>query len=112
MPAGASMVPVALIRYGKEQLAAAIPNATAWFPNLSLTFHAEAKSLLKKCISEKGEFGELPNDEVFTFYERMDSRIIPNPKPLTYIDSYTVSIVLFCALPFASFPAQVVQARG
>ena len=64
--------------------------------------------MLKKRISEKGEFGELPNDEVFTFYERMDSRIIPNPKPLTYIDSYTVSIVLFCALPFASFPAQVV----
>ena len=26
VPAGASMVPVALIRYGKEQLAAAIPN--------------------------------------------------------------------------------------
>jgi hypothetical protein len=64
--------------------------------------------LLKKRISEKGEFGELPNDEVFTFYERMDSRIIPNLKPLTYIDSYTVSIVLFCAFPFASFPAQVV----
>jgi hypothetical protein len=54
VPAGASMVPVALIRYGKEQLAAAIPNATALFLNLSQTFHAEAKSLLKKCNSDKG----------------------------------------------------------
>jgi hypothetical protein len=63
IPAGASMAPVALIHHEKENLSAVIPNATALFLNLSHTFHAKARTLLKKCISDKDRFGKLPDDE-------------------------------------------------
>jgi hypothetical protein len=99
VPAGTSVVNVALIRHGKERLGAAIPNAPALFLNLSHSFHEEARSLLRKCIADKGEFGELPNEEVFAFYERMmgsvvfactalESFVNENiPDTYTYIDS-------------------------
>ena len=102
------MFPVALIRYGKEQLAAAIPNATVLFPNLSLTFSRGGKVVAQKVCLREGEFGESPNDEVFNILRAYGQPYYSDPNPLTYFDSYTVSIVLFCALPFASFPAQVV----
>jgi hypothetical protein len=99
IPAGASMAPVALIHHEKENLSAVIPNATALFLNLSHTFHAEARTLLKKCISDKDRFGKLPDDEAFTFYERtMGSAVFACtaleafvneqiPGTYTYIDS-------------------------
>jgi len=48
------MFPVALIRYGKEQLAAAIPNATALFPNLSLTFSRGGEVVAQKVYLREG----------------------------------------------------------
>ncbi|HXO98267.1 MAG TPA: hypothetical protein VN857_16880 [Chthoniobacterales bacterium] len=60
-----------LIHHGKQRLGATIPNATALFLNLSHMFHTEARSLLRKCITDKDKFGKLPDDEAFSFYERM-----------------------------------------
>jgi hypothetical protein len=62
---------VTLIHHGKQRLGATIPNATALFLNLSHMFHTEARSLLRKCITDKDKFGKLPDDEAFSFYERM-----------------------------------------
>jgi hypothetical protein len=76
VPAGASVVPVALIHYRKERLGATIPNATALFLSLSHSFHGEARSLLRKCIADKDKFGKLPDAEVFTFYERMMGSVV------------------------------------
>lgn len=99
VPAAASATSVALIRYGKERLGTVIPNATALFLNLSHTFHAEARSMLRKCITDKDEFGKLPDDEAFTFYERMMGSVVfactaleafvneQIPDTYTYVDS-------------------------
>jgi len=76
IPAEAPIVSAALIHHGKERLGTTIPNATALFLNLSQASHAEARELLKRCIADKNKFGQLPDDEAFTFYERMMGSIV------------------------------------
>lgn len=76
VPADSPIVVVALLTYKKERLGTSIPNATALFLNLSYSFHAEASSLLRKCITDKDEFGKLPDDESFTFFERMMGSVV------------------------------------
>ena len=76
------MFPVALIRYGKEQLAAAIPNATALFPNLSLTFSRGGEVVAQKVYLREGEFGESPNDEVFNILRAYGQPYYSEPKAI------------------------------
>jgi hypothetical protein len=99
IPAESPIVVVARINHKKERLGTCIPNATALFLNLSHTFHAEASLLLEKCIADKDKFGQLPDDEAFTFYERMIGSVVfacaaleafaneQIPDTFTYVDS-------------------------
>jgi hypothetical protein len=76
IPAGAAVTTGALMKYQKGRVGTAIPNATALFLNLSQAFHTEANALLKKCINDKDEFGKLPDDESFGFFERMMGSVV------------------------------------
>jgi hypothetical protein len=69
--AGAAIRTAAIIRYGKEKLAATIPNATALFLNLSYTLREEASSLIHKCVLHKDDHATIPDNDAFTFFERM-----------------------------------------
>jgi hypothetical protein len=71
IPAGAAVTPAVLIKYGKHRVGISIPNATALFLGLSQQYHVEAAYLIERCIGGKDQYGHLPDDKAFTFYERI-----------------------------------------
>jgi len=76
VPSGAAITQAAIIHHGKERIGITIPNATALLLNLSQISHLQAEQLISKCLSNKDNFGHLPDSDVFTFYEQMMASIV------------------------------------
>jgi hypothetical protein len=76
VPPGAAVTQAAIIHYGKGRIGITIPNATALLLNLSQISHVQAEQLISKCLSNKDNFGHLPDSDVFTFYEQMMASIV------------------------------------
>jgi hypothetical protein len=74
--AGSALVQAAVMRYGKQRIGISIPNATALFLELSQQYHCEAQLWIEKSIKAKDKFGHLPEQEAFTFYERMMATVV------------------------------------
>lgn len=73
---GTPLVQAALIHYGRERVGISIPNATALFLGLSQQYHVEAQHWITKCIATKDQFGHMPDNEAFTFYERVMASVV------------------------------------
>jgi len=74
--AGSAVTQAGLIPYGKQRMGITIPNATALFLGLSEQYHVEAQHWIGKCIAGKDKFGNLPDHETFTFYERIMASVV------------------------------------
>jgi hypothetical protein len=71
VPVESAITQTALIHHGQQRVGITIPNATALFLGLSEQYHVEAQHWAGKCIVGKNKFGQLPDHEAFTFYERI-----------------------------------------
>jgi hypothetical protein len=76
LPAGTSVKQSALFRYAKGRVGIAIPNATALFLKLSHQSHKEAQDRINRCIPDKNNDVNLPDDEAFTFYEQIMASVV------------------------------------